>query len=250
MPILLLGWMCAHAPAQARLTASLAINAAKTENVISPMLYGQFAEFMFEDIKGGLYAELVRDRGFDEAPNALGLPRYWERDPDDRDDDDALRFTWDSNVYSPVTRDADTLPAQHSLQVDIEKNDGRRRGIRQGWIPIKQGLEYHGYVWLKIADYAGAVTVALESDQTGGERYAHATLESLGGDWKQYRFTLVPSKSDPLSKIAILFSGKGRLWLDQVSLLPGDAEGGVRHDVEQRIAALHPAFVRWPGGIF
>ncbi|PYX40032.1 MAG: hypothetical protein DMG81_07660, partial [Acidobacteria bacterium] len=30
--------------------------------------------------------------------------------------------------------------------------------------------------------------------------------------------------------------------------LPGDAEGGVRHDVEQRIAALHPAFVRWPGG--
>ena len=248
MPILLLGWMCAHAPAQARLTASLAINAAKTENVISPMLYGQFAEFMFEDIKGGLYAELVRDRGFDEAPNALGLPRYWERDPDDRDDDDALRFTWDSNVYSPVTRDADTLPAQHSLQVDIEKNDGRRRGIRQGWIPIKQGLEYHGYVWLKIADYAGAVTVALESDQTGGERYAHATLESLGGDWKQYRFTLVPSKSDPLSKIAILFSGKGRLWLDQVSLLPGDAEGGVRHDVEQRIAALHPAFVRWPGG--
>ena len=50
LPVLLLGWMCAHAPAQARLTASLAINAAKTENVISPILYGQFAEFMFEDI--------------------------------------------------------------------------------------------------------------------------------------------------------------------------------------------------------
>ena len=50
------------------MTASLTIDASKIENVISPTLYGQFAEFMFEDIKGGLYAELIRDRGFDEAP--------------------------------------------------------------------------------------------------------------------------------------------------------------------------------------
>src|SRR5437868_15080994 len=118
--LLLLCGFCICARAHEGKTASLAIDAAKVENTISPTLYGQFAEFMFEDIKGGLYAELVRDRGFDEAPNALGLPRYWERDPDDRDDDDALRFAWDSNVYSPVIRVADTLPSQHSLQVNIE----------------------------------------------------------------------------------------------------------------------------------
>jgi hypothetical protein len=35
--------------------------------------------------------------------------------------------------------------------------------------------------------------------------------------------TLAPVKSDPLAKIAILFNGHGRLWLDQVSLMPGDA---------------------------
>jgi alpha-N-arabinofuranosidase len=228
--------------------ASLAIDAAKIENVISPTLYGQFAEFMFEDIKGGLHAELVRDRGFDEAPDALGLPRHWERDPDDRDDDDALHFAWDASVYSPVRSDANTLPTQHSLRVDIERDEGRRRGIRQGWIPIRQGLEYHGYLWLKTVDYTGTITVALEADQTGGERYASTTLAKLGGDWKQYPFALVPAKSDPLAKITILFNGKGRLWLDQVSLMPGDAAGGVRHDVEQKVAALHPGFIRWPGG--
>src|SRR5262249_50881185 len=47
-------------------TATLTIDANKAENPISPTLYGQFMEFMFEDIKGGLYAELIRDRGFDE----------------------------------------------------------------------------------------------------------------------------------------------------------------------------------------
>jgi alpha-N-arabinofuranosidase len=51
-----------------------------------------------------------------------------------------------------------------------------------------------------------------------------------------------------LAKLAILFNGHGHLWLDHVSLLPGDAAGGVRHDVEQKITALYPSFIRWPGG--
>jgi alpha-N-arabinofuranosidase len=230
------------------MTASLTIDASQIENVISPTLYGQFAEFMFEDIKGGLYAELIRDRSFDEAPDSLGLPRYWERDPDDRNDDGDINFVWDASVYSPVRSDENTLPAQHSLRIEIAHDDGQRRGIRQGSIPIRKGLEYHGYVWLKTADYAGPITAALEADQTDGERYANAALTNVSGDWKQYRFTLVPVKSDPLAKIVILFHGRGRLWLDQVSLIPADAEGGVRRDVEQKVTALHPAFIRWPGG--
>jgi alpha-N-arabinofuranosidase len=203
---------------------------------------------MFQDIKGGLFAELIRDRGFDEVPNSLGLPRYWERDPDDRDDDGNMKFAWDASISSPVHSDANTLSAQHSLRIDISRNDGQRRGIHQGWIPIQKGSSYHGYVWLKTSDYAGTIIIALEADETGGERYADAVITNAGGDWKQYRFTLVPVKSDPLAKIAILFNGHGRLWLDQVSLMPGDAEGGVRHDVEEKVAALHPAFIRWPGG--
>jgi len=240
---------CLAGPAKAQTaTATLVIDANKVENVLSPTLYGQFAEFMFEDIKGGLSAELVRDRGFDEQPNALGLPRYWERDPDDRNDDGAMHFTWDAEVYLPVNGDQNTLPSQHSLRAEIHGEEGQRRGIRQGWIPIRSGIEYRGYVWLKSADYIGDVAVVLEADQTGGEQYASATLTGVTGDWKQYPFMLRPSKSDPLAKIAILFPGHGKLWIDQISLMPGDAEGGVRHDVEERVAALHPGFIRWPGG--
>jgi hypothetical protein len=123
------------------------------------------------------YTELIRDGSFDEAPNALGLPRYWERDPDDRHDDDALHFSWDASIYFPVRSEANTLPTQHSLQVDIARDDGRRRGIRQGWIPIRKGLAYQGYVWVKTEDYHGTMTVALEADETGGER---STLPTSG----------------------------------------------------------------------
>ena len=229
-------------------TATLEIDATKVENSLSPTLYGQFAEFMFEDIKGGLSAELIRDRGFDEQPNALGLPRYWERDPDDRNDDGAMHFAWDKDNYLPVDYNQNALQSQHSLRVDIRGDEPQSHGIHQGLIPIRADIDYHGYIWLKGEEYVGDVEVALEADQTGGERYASATITHIGADWKKYPFTLKPSKSDPLAKIVILFPGHGKLWIDQVSIMPGDAQGNVRHDVEQRIAALHPGFIRWPGG--
>jgi alpha-L-arabinofuranosidase len=213
--------LSALALGQSGMTASLTIDASKIENRISSTLYGQFAEFMFEDIKGSLYAELVRDRGFDESPNALGLPRYWERIPDDRNDDGDMKFAWDAGVYSPARGDENPIPSQHSLQVHITRDDGQRRGIRQSWIPIRKGLAYRGYIWLKTADYDGSITVALEHDETDGERYASALLRDVKGEWRQYPLTLVPEKSDALAKIVILFNGHGRLWLDQVVLDSG-----------------------------
>jgi len=63
--------------AQANQPASITIDARKVENRISPLLYGQFMEFMFEGIKRGLHAELILDRSFEDAPNVIGLPRNW-----------------------------------------------------------------------------------------------------------------------------------------------------------------------------
>jgi len=37
-------------------SASISIDARRVENRISPLLYGQFLEFMYEGIKGGLHA--------------------------------------------------------------------------------------------------------------------------------------------------------------------------------------------------
>src|SRR5690242_8933097 len=61
--------------AQTAQRASISIDARKVQNRISPLLYGQFLEFMFEGVKRGLYAELIRNRSFEEPPNAIGLSR-------------------------------------------------------------------------------------------------------------------------------------------------------------------------------
>ncbi|HSB76293.1 MAG TPA: hypothetical protein VLC12_11630, partial [Terriglobales bacterium] len=224
--------------------ATITIDAVRVEGAISPALYGQFDEVMFEGVKRGLYAELLRDRGFADPANSIGLPRYWERDPDDRNDDPGVHFHWDDAVFFPSSGGE----PGHSLGVELTAADGQRRGIRQGGIPVRRGVSYRGYLWVKSGGFDGHITVALEADQIGGQRYASAELRGITGDWKKYEFVLTPQVSDPLAKFAVLFYGRGRVWVDQASLLPGDAVGGVRADVFQKIKALRPSFIRWPGG--
>ena len=240
--VLALGW--GQVTAQTTQTASITIDAGNVENRISPLLYGQFLEFMFEGIKGGLHAELIRNRSFEEPANVIGLSRNWDRYPDDRNDDYALSFHWDDQSSYPAGRNK-----EHSLQVQAGDGVIPRHGVYQSRIPIRAGVEYRGYLWAKTDDYDGRVTVALESDIDESVVYAAAEITVSRGNWRKYEFSLKPARSDPLARFAILFPGKGKLWIDQVSLMPGDAaSGGVRRDVFERIKQLKPAFIRWPGG--
>jgi alpha-L-arabinofuranosidase len=224
--------------------ASISIDVRKVENRISPLLYGQFLEFMYEGIKGGLHAELIRNRSFEEPPNAIGLSRNWERYPDDRNDDYALTFQWDDQFAYPQNR------KEHSLRVEAGDGVIERHGIYQPRIPIKSGLEYRGYLWLRTTDYDGHITVALEADSDQRQTYASANVGRIGkGDWRRYEFSLKPTRTDPLARLAILFPARGTVWIDQVSLMPADAApGGVRREVFEKIKLLKPAFIRWPGG--
>jgi len=230
--------------------ARIVIDAARVEGQIDPRLYGQFVEFMYEGVKGGLSAELLRNRGFEEPANNIGLSRHWERHPDDRNDDYGLSFGWDAEVAYPVSLDLfEEKPVQRSLRVDLTDGIVERHGVYQPRIPVRAGIAYHGYLWLKTTGYDGRIRVALEEDRSGGALYSEAEIKEVRGDWKRYAFELHSQRTDHHARLAILFDGgRGRVWVDQVSLLPGDAVGGVRADVLALVAALRPAFIRWPGG--
>src|SRR5262245_8835632 len=85
-------------------TAAITIDATKVEGQISPILYGQFAEYMCDNRRRGLHAEVNRNRSFEESPNDSGLSRYCERYPDDRNDDYGLAFQWDEQLAYPNTK--------------------------------------------------------------------------------------------------------------------------------------------------
>ncbi len=246
--LILLCLLVSAVPAQTVQRASISIDARKVENRISPLLYGQFLEFMYEGIKGGLHAELIRNRSFEEPPNVIGLSRNWERYPDDRNDDYALTFHWDDQFHYPQQRKSEVK--EHSLRVEAGEGVIERHGVYQPRIPIRAGQEYQGYIWLRTNDYDGHITVALESDSDQRQVYAAANVDRIGrGDWRRYEFSLKPARTDPLARFAILFPGRGTVWIDQVSVMPADVvAGGVRRDVFEKIRELKPAFIRWPGG--
>ena len=229
-------------------TVDIDIDATTAEGRISPLLYGQFIEFMFEGVKYGLHAEVLRDRGFEDAASQAGLSPSWKRYPDDRDDDYALSARRDDDMAYPDTQRSDGTTGGHSLRVDLKQGVVERHGVYQARVPIRQGIEYRGYLWMKTRTFAGAVTIALEADVDGGRVYDETRIAKADGDWTRYTFTLTPGASDPLARFAILVDGQGTLWIDQVSLIPGDAVDDVRADVFEKVKALHPAFIRWPGG--
>src|ERR1051326_2791421 len=68
------------------------------------------------------------------------------------------------------------------------------------------------------------------------------------------RSTLFPYTTLFRSRFAMTFGGTGTVWLDMVSLFPAktfkNRPNGMRPDLAETIAALKPAFVRFPGGRF
>lgn len=235
-------------PASPAHTAEIAIDASSIDGQISPLLYGQFLEFMFEGIKYGLHAELLRNRGFEEQGRPNGLPRFWERYPDDRDDDYAMAAERDDHGRYPHIEPSEGTTGGHSLRVQLKPGVVVRHGVFQAREPVRQGLEYRGSLWMKSESFSGSVSVALEADATGGRIYDEARIAHVGEGWAKYTFTLAPSASDPLARFAILLDGQGTVWIDEASLMPSDAVDDVRADVFEKIKQVRPAFIRWPGG--
>ena len=244
---LLVSPRAAERQAQPAAAVRIDIDAGHVEGRISPVLYGQFMEFMYEGIKGGLHAELLRNRSFEEDPNVIGLSRRWERYPDDRDDDYGLTFNGLRRRVSGAP-DVDGAVGGHSQKVQIRPAVIVRHGVYQAPILVRRGIEYRGYLWMKAEGFKGDVHVALESQTSGGRIYAETALANVSGEWKQYPFVLGSTATDSQARFAILFSGEGTVWVDQASLMPGDAVDGVRGDVLSKVKALSPRFLRWPGG--
>ncbi len=96
--------------------------------------------------------------------------------------------------------------------------------------------------------FDGPLTVKILSS-TGAE-LASGEISGLAGNWKYHTLELTASGGDPKATLQISASGKGTLFLDMVSLMPEKTwkDHGLRVDLAESLDALHPKFLRFPGG--
>ena len=83
-----------------------------------------------------------------------------------------------------------------------------------------------------------------------GAVLASGDFSGVGNGWIYPTLDLSAAGGDPKAKLEISGDGKGTLLLDMVSLLPKKTwkDHGLRPDLAESLDALHPAFLRFPGG--
>ncbi len=258
----------------------ISIDVKKTGASVSPDLHGIFFEEISHGGEGGLYAELIQNRGFEESRLPQGCvldsgfivpPRtpHFSIQPEVSD----WKMKWELTSEWPawslkvsgkskakISLDMakplnDATP--RSLKVDISAVDpsGKVAVVNEGFwgIKVEQGESYNLVFYARTNKYKAPVTASLIS--ADGKTLASYTVTGVkGSEWKKYTCTLKATASDSKATFHLTLGGKGTIWFDFVSLFPAktfkDRPNGMRPDLANYLAELKPAFIRWPGGCF
>ncbi len=221
-------------------SAQLTVHADREGPKVSPLLYGIFFEDINCSADGGIYAELVRNRSFEDSDKL----EHWTVTTGGQGKVEVAIDT--SHPISPKNR--------RSLKVTIAEPGNAYAGVVNAgfWgMAAKQGETYRLSLRTRCDGmFQEPLSVALVGSD--GRCFAKEQLPRLTQDWKTYECSLIANGTDPKAQLEILAAGKGTFWLDMVSLFPvktwKDRPGGLRPDLAGMLADLKPSFVRFPGG--
>ena len=241
------------AAVQAQVT--IGIDAQQRGPKVSPMLYGIFYEDINHAADGGIYAELIRNRSFEDGPR-YGAPADMQG--------------WSTYAAAPSQLTARLIqPSKktpllnavqhHALALDIKASAAMPVClVNEGFWGINavQGRSYRLTFWAKTQKYQGTVKATLCS-KDGSQRYAVTAVSQFPAakakGWTKYEATLTAIDNDPQAQFALVFDGVGQVQIDMVSLFPPtfkNRENGMRPELANMLWQLHPKFMRFPGGCF
>jgi alpha-L-arabinofuranosidase len=252
-------------------SAVIAINGAKAGPEINPQMYGIFLEEINHGVDGGLYGEMVRNRGFEDSRPPEGYTFQngkWRNNGGF--DSGFSRYGYTTNgvpfwsliqsgaakgTMTVETTGGITPESAYCLRVDAEPAAGGRVGVaNEGFfgIGVRQGEQYRLSLHARSGDdFKGPITVRLE-DANGAACSDEVKITSVSDAWQKFNGVFTGTKTDSKARLVIEVGAKGRVWLDFVSLFPAktwkDRANGLRPDIAEMIAGLHPGFVRFPGG--
>ena len=209
---------------------------------VSPNLYGIFFEDINHAADGGLYAELISNRSFEDSDNATSTWRTKSADG--------------ATISTQLVSKALLNNAQgKALQINVAARQNATASlVNEGFWGINavQGRTYKLSLWAK-GSYKGSIKARLVSAD-GKSVYAETAVEAkMGKKWSKFTASLTANANDPKAQFELVFDGKGTITLDVVSLFPPtfmNRENGLRPDLAQLLYNIRPKFVRFPGGCY
>ncbi len=238
---------------------------------VTPIEYGWHYEEIGMLGEGGLYAEMVRNGALEEAdmPRGLtvegdtyaGIPNAGDKEMKRVYNMDPL-IGWakfPENNKDIELKVVDTNPLNefnpHSLQIEskgagVEATSG---AVNKGYFGMyfKQGNRYKLAFYSRAEAFGGSLKVFL-CDSTGEKVSDVYEVHQLTSNWQKYSFSLEANASTKRGMLCFEPVGKGKVYLDVVTLFPDDTwdngKSVFRADIIRNLIDYAPDFLRFPGG--
>ena len=217
----------------------LTVEANKPVAEIQPSMWGIF----FEDINfaadGGIYAELVKNRSFEFLTPMMGWKEIKTANASGKV---LIENRGDAHINNP-----------RFAHVTVDATNGgfglTNEGFRE--MGVKEGELYDFSILVRNSENS-PVKLTVELVSADGKKIGECTLDGFKGDWNRYTTSLTSKATDAKARLNIIFTGKGSVDIDMVSLFPHhtwkNRPNGLRADLVQLLYDLKPGFVRFPGG--
>ena len=212
------------------------VNTKKAGATVQNTMYGLFFEDINYAADGGLYGELVKNRSFEFPQSFMGWQTF-------------------GNVELKADGPFERCP--HYVVLSDPQHVERRTGlVNEGYfgIGVEKGEEYRFTVWAKAPKGSGRITVQLINPATMGEHqdFASVRLDVKSAEWQKYEVRLKANQTNNKAQLRIFLDGRNTVCLEHVSLFPVNTfkgrDNGMRRDLAQALADVHPGVFRHPGG--
>jgi alpha-N-arabinofuranosidase len=224
--------------------ATINIQLDRPAHPVSPTLYGLMTEEINYSYDGGLYAEMVRNRTFQDR--GFGGIAHWN-----------IEHLGTSDAKMSVDEtEGPSAALPQSLLIEIKQADSTSpAGVRnEGYwgMALRPNTNYKGSLYAKVdSSELAPLNIALVDDNTG-KTVASTAVQALSTEWKRFEFSLTTGNISTSSENHLLLTvgHAGKVWIDLVSLFPPtykDRVNGNRPDLMEMMAAMHPKFLRLPG---
>lgn len=235
---------------------------------IAPDLYGLFFEDISHAGDGGLYPEMIRNRSFEDSIIPDGCttndggktfvsPTGWI---DEFNNGEGMSdWVKRGNIAKTPVPGWYTEGAEMSLERNDTLNPHRRasllvdfcrggilRNIGYGGVPQEFGKGYDFYIFAKTKNSL-KLKIYIRSGRTVTEAgYIYVS----GNEWKRYDTEISAVETCGDAELIIEAENEGAALFGFTSLMPKDTYKGhgLRKDIVEKLAAINPSFLRFPGG--
>src|SRR5437660_3848101 len=219
----------------------IAVDAAHPGPAISPAMFGIFFEDINFGADGGLYPQRTRNRSFAFDQPLAG---------------------WHAILPLNAKGELDSTRGELDLRADESLNPSNPHYLRvRAYVPgyglwnsgyrgigVESGAEYRFSAYVR----TGAPKSVRATITDGNHEIGSGTLTGFDGQWKRYETVIRANATVQHAQFNLYLDEPGYVDLDMISLFPVDTwnhrPNGLRKDLVQLLADMHPGFIRFPGG--